>query len=265
MSYADIMRAYARMRGMRLRHDSRARADALPLQPVARAGHAALRADRAQAHREHRPLHRGPGRSALEPSPSARSGWRRRSAAPSRSEESDFAATRWSDALSSSGDLPSWGGVQFGSRLVDSRTIAIDASAADAFQPIQRIGGDTGWYAWNWLWQVRGFLDLLAGGVGMRRGRRSPTDLRVGDTVDFWRVEALERGSPAAARRRDEGAGAGLAGVRGDHGGRDRDHPADRDASIRWGFSAAPTGTRSTRCTSWCSAACCGASRGRRS
>lgn len=108
-------------------------------------------------------------------------------------EESDFQATRWSDALSSSGNLPSWGGVAFGSRLVDSRTITIDASAADAFQPIQRIGGFTGWYAWNWLWRVRGFLDILAGGVGMRRGRRSPTDLRVGDTVDFWRVEALER------------------------------------------------------------------------
>lgn len=107
-------------------------------------------------------------------------------------EESDFQATRWSDALSSSGHLQSWGGVSFGTRLIDSRTITIDATAADAFQPIQRIGGFTGWYAWNWLWRVRGFLDMLAGGVGMRRGRRSPTDLRIGDTVDFWRVEALK-------------------------------------------------------------------------
>ena len=107
-------------------------------------------------------------------------------------EEREFAATRWSDALSSSGVEPTWGGVHFGSRLVDSRTVDVAATAAEAFEPIRRIGGDTGWYAWNWLWRLRGALDLLAGGVGMRRGRRSPATLRVGDTVDFWRVEALE-------------------------------------------------------------------------
>lgn len=110
------------------------------------------------------------------------------------SEETHYAATRWSDSLSSSGDLPSWGGVQFGSRLVDSRTIRVDASPADAFMPIERIGGDRGWYAWNWLWRLRGYLDLLVGGVGLRRGRPSPTSLRVGDTVDFWRVESFEAG-----------------------------------------------------------------------
>jgi uncharacterized protein YbjT (DUF2867 family) len=107
-------------------------------------------------------------------------------------EERHFRATRWSDAFSSSGESPSWGGVQFGSRLADSRTITVAVPPAVAFRPIQRIGGDTGWYAWNRLWRLRGFLDLLAGGVGMRRGRSSPTALRVGDTVDFWRVEALE-------------------------------------------------------------------------
>lgn len=107
-------------------------------------------------------------------------------------EEGQFATTRWSDALSSSGAVPAWGGVQFGSRLVDSRTLSVATTPANAFAPIQRIGGDTGWYAWNWLWRLRGFLDLLAGGVGMRRGRRSPTLLHVGDTVDFWRVEMLE-------------------------------------------------------------------------
>jgi uncharacterized protein YbjT (DUF2867 family) len=108
------------------------------------------------------------------------------------SEERPFAATRWSDALSSSGELPLWGSVQFGSQLVDSRMVSVATPPVVAFKPIQRIGGDTGWYAWNWLWRLRGFLDLLAGGVGMRRGRPSPTTLRVGDTVDFWRVEALE-------------------------------------------------------------------------
>jgi len=107
-------------------------------------------------------------------------------------EEREFAATRWSDALSSSGEVPSWGGVRFGNRLVDSRTSHVARAPAVAFRPIERIGGDTGWYAWNWLWQLRGFMDLLAGGVGMRRGRPSPASLRVGDTVDFWRVDAFE-------------------------------------------------------------------------
>lgn len=110
------------------------------------------------------------------------------------SEEQEFATTRWSDALSSAGAAPSWGGVRFGSRLVDSRTAVVAAPVGAAFGAIQRIGGETGWYAWNWLWRVRGFLDLLVGGVGLRRGRRSPTTLHVGDTVDFWRVEALEPG-----------------------------------------------------------------------
>jgi hypothetical protein len=75
---------------------------------------------------------------------------------------------------------------------MDERTTAVASSPASAFRPIERIGGDTGWYAFNWLWRLRGFLDLLAGGVGMRRGRASPSTLQVGDTVDFWRVEAIE-------------------------------------------------------------------------
>ena len=104
-------------------------------------------------------------------------------------EDKEFAETRWSDSLSSSGKIFSWFGVSFGSRLVDSRTIKVNMPPKFIFKPIQRIGGNTGWYAWNWLWQLRGFLDLLVGGVGMRRGRAHFEILRVGDTVDFWRVE----------------------------------------------------------------------------
>jgi len=107
-------------------------------------------------------------------------------------EETHFAATRWSDALSSSGKLRSWGGVRFGTRLVDSRTLTVDAPPDVVFKCIERIGGDTGWYACDWLWLVRGFIDLLEGGVGMRRGRPSTMTLRVGDTVDSFRVEAIE-------------------------------------------------------------------------
>jgi uncharacterized protein YbjT (DUF2867 family) len=109
-------------------------------------------------------------------------------------EEREHAATRWSDAVSSAGQPVVWDGVQFAPQLQDTRQADVAVSAAAAFEPIQRIGGDTGWYAWNWLWRTRGFLDLVVGGVGMRRGRRSPTTLGVGDTVDFWRVEALEPG-----------------------------------------------------------------------
>ena len=104
-------------------------------------------------------------------------------------EDKEFAETRWSDAFSSGNRPKSWGGVRFGSRLVDSRTIDVELSAADVFAAVQRIGGDTGWYYGNWLWKIRGFLDLLVGGVGVRRGRRHPTSVTEGDALDFWRVE----------------------------------------------------------------------------
>jgi uncharacterized protein YbjT (DUF2867 family) len=107
-------------------------------------------------------------------------------------EDREFAETRWSDALSSAGPVQKWGGVRFGSRIVDSRTATVRGSAAQAFAPIRRIGGQTGWYYGDWLWRLRGFLDLLVGGVGVRRGRRDPENLRVGDALDFWRVEAFE-------------------------------------------------------------------------
>ena len=107
-------------------------------------------------------------------------------------EDKTIAITRWSDALSSSRDLPDWSTTHFGRRFIDSRSTQVNVSPAAAFQPIQRIGGETGWYAFNFLWRLRGFLDLLVGGIGMRRGRTHLSDLRVGDTVDFWRVEAYE-------------------------------------------------------------------------
>lgn len=109
-------------------------------------------------------------------------------------EDQECAATRWSDALSSSGRRPSWGGVRFGTRIVDSRTATVPAPPDAAFVPIQRIGGQSGWYFGNVLWQLRGALDRLVGGVGLRRGRRDPVDLRVGEALDFWRVEAFEPG-----------------------------------------------------------------------
>jgi len=107
-------------------------------------------------------------------------------------EDQEYGATRWADAISSGGLPPAWGGMRFGQRLVDSRTVHVAVSAPIAFTAIRRIGGATGWYYGNWLWKFRGFIDLLCGGVGMRRGRRHPDELAVGDTLDFWRVEAYE-------------------------------------------------------------------------
>ncbi len=110
-----------------------------------------------------------------------------------RNEDHDFAQTRWSDALSAAGEPRQWGGTRFGNRLVDSRTMEVGISPEALFAAVKRIGGDTGWYYANWLWSLRGWLDLLVGGVGLRRGRRDPNHLQTGDTVDFWRVECVER------------------------------------------------------------------------
>ena len=107
-------------------------------------------------------------------------------------EDKQFAATRWSDALSSSGEHSRvWRRTVWNAscRFKNSvrRTIA-----CSCLLPIERIGGDSGWYAWNWLWRVRGFIDLVLGGIGVRRGRSGADVLRVGDTIDFWRVERFE-------------------------------------------------------------------------
>jgi len=108
-------------------------------------------------------------------------------------EDREFAETHWSDALPAKRPLR-WGGLAFGRRLVASSVVRVERKPEEAFAPIQRIGGSTGWYAANWFWRLRGLLDTLRGGVGLRRGRRHPHELRVGDTVDFWRVERLESG-----------------------------------------------------------------------
>jgi uncharacterized protein YbjT (DUF2867 family) len=108
-------------------------------------------------------------------------------------EDHEFAQTRWSDALPA--ERPRrWGGLAFGRRRVASQAVDVTSPPDAAFAPIQRIGGPSGWYAANWFWRARGLLDMLSGGVGLRRGRRDPRHLRVGDAVDFWRVERVESG-----------------------------------------------------------------------
>lgn len=112
-----------------------------------------------------------------------------------RSSKGMKVATRWSDASSMpaqpmSGD-PSWSG---GTVLVDEKTIMTEASPQDLFWAFSRLGGSTGYYTMNWAWSVRGLLDALVGGVGVRRGRRDPVDIQIGEALDFWRVVAIEPG-----------------------------------------------------------------------
>lgn len=111
-----------------------------------------------------------------------------------RNEDRAFAATRWSDALQSGGGPRPLVNARFGSRLIDARAVHVNAPPERAFAPIARIGGNTGWYYADSIWRLRGWLDLLVGGVGMRRGRRDPERVWVGETLDFWRVEACEPG-----------------------------------------------------------------------
>jgi hypothetical protein len=119
-------------------------------------------------------------------------GLRRAIARALANEDRELAETRWSDAVSSAGSTASYGGLRFGTRLVDSRAVHVEVPPAVAFAPIRRIGGTQGWYYAHGLWRLRGLLDLAVGGVGLRRGRRDPEAPAVGDALDFWRVEAYE-------------------------------------------------------------------------
>ena len=103
--------------------------------------------------------------------------------------------TRWSDATLPTAPWqkaqsdPSWAGEAL---YKDTREQITEASIANLWKTVEQIGGDNGWYGSDFLWFLRGLLDRFIGGVGLRRGRRDPLHLRVGDSLDFWRVESLE-------------------------------------------------------------------------
>jgi len=105
-------------------------------------------------------------------------------------EDSTNAETRWSDARARAPALPG----AAGHLLVSEQTVRVPLTPAQAFEPIRRIGGRTGWYFGNILWRIRGRIDLMIGGVGMRRGRPDPETPYPGSTLDFWRVEIYEPG-----------------------------------------------------------------------
>ena len=101
--------------------------------------------------------------------------------------------TAWSDSLASSlGDLaPVEHKIREG-MMIERRQLAVRAPAKTVYREFTTLGGKRGWLYANWAWRVRGMIDRVLGGVGLRRGRREGTDLRPGDALDFWRVEAVE-------------------------------------------------------------------------
>ena len=111
-----------------------------------------------------------------------------------RSTEFDV-DTRWSDAAASPAEAkpsdPDWAG---GTLKIDDQRVRTAASPEDVFWAFARIGGSVGYYTFNWAWKLRGILDKAIGGVGLRRGRRHPEELRPGEALDFWRVSAVEPG-----------------------------------------------------------------------
>lgn len=105
--------------------------------------------------------------------------------------------TRWSDAMDPNSPWnksitdPEWAGVP---THQDVREIETDVASENIWSCIEAIGGETGWYGADWLWSVRGFIDTVVGGAGLRRGRRDPLKLRSGESLDFWRVEEIHHG-----------------------------------------------------------------------
>jgi hypothetical protein len=98
-----------------------------------------------------------------------------------------IAEPRFNHSLLEQAEVPDFGCFK------DQRKVAFNKSPDDIFQRVWEIGGDKGWYYGNFLWKIRGFLDQMVGGVGLRRGRRSPSDLKSGDALDFWRVLVADK------------------------------------------------------------------------
>ncbi len=106
--------------------------------------------------------------------------------------EASYIETSWSDSLASSQqDMPSVVLKDQEGMILERRQVTVETSPEAVFSTFTSLGGDRGWLYMNWAWRLRGMIDRLIGGVGFRRGRRHPTEIRMGDALDFWRVEAV--------------------------------------------------------------------------
>jgi uncharacterized protein YbjT (DUF2867 family) len=107
--------------------------------------------------------------------------------------EASQVETAWSDALvTSQGDVSPVVLTTQDGMIIERRQRLVQATPKDVYRAFTKLGGERGWLYANWTWRLRGVLDRLIGGVGLRRGRRHPNDVRAGDALDFWRVEAVE-------------------------------------------------------------------------
>jgi len=106
-----------------------------------------------------------------------------------RTIEASGVQTRWSGAI---GPDPFFELAEIEGLIRETRRTWTPASCESVFRVLSSLGGDRGWLFWNWAWRLRGVLDRLVGGPGLRRGRRDPDEILPGDAVDFWRVEAVE-------------------------------------------------------------------------
>ena len=141
-----------------------------------------------------------PARSIERAVPHQCMGYRDALALAFRRIEQNEVVSSWSDALSSGTLRPDYmAAIQIpkNGMFFDRQRRSFTRPVAEVLENIWRIGGDRGWYKTDWLWRIRGIMDKLVGGVGLRRGRRSPNHLRAGDPLDFWRVLVADR----AARR----------------------------------------------------------------
>ncbi|MDH4117657.1 MAG: SDR family oxidoreductase [Acidimicrobiia bacterium] len=104
--------------------------------------------------------------------------------------------TRWTRSSWQPADpLPSDPSHAFGTIFSDRREVEVEADPADVAWAFMRVGGANGYYAARWAWHIRGIIDQLFGGAGLRRGRRHPEEIRVGEPLDFWRVVRVEPGT----------------------------------------------------------------------
>jgi uncharacterized protein YbjT (DUF2867 family) len=101
--------------------------------------------------------------------------------------------TSWSDALvTTAGDAKPYTFVAKEGLMIEQRQVLVNAPAEAVYRAYTGIGGERGWFYMDWAWEVRGWLDKLVGGVGLRRGRRHPDNIYTGESLDFWRVETLD-------------------------------------------------------------------------
>ena len=106
----------------------------------------------------------------------------------------DNVETSWSDALvTSAGDIKPYKFTVADGMYVETRQVLLDVSPETVFRAYTGIGGERGWMYMDWAWGMRGWMDKAVGGVGLRRGRRHPDDIRPGESLDFWRVEEVEK------------------------------------------------------------------------